>query len=206
MLARVDAVLRPARGPMVRSSRKVSSAGSAPARSSTASLVDSSTVKLPVMMPEPPGMCALDHRGRDHLVVQHDGEGLADVARPCSRRTCARPAGLKRKLTAGRPFWSKAGCASVSSSPVTTGVGSSDVVDALLVHATAASRCPARGRRRRSTCGRRPGWKVSSRGGADQLLQLLGRADAGHLDQDAVVALALDRGLARADLVDRGGG
>ncbi len=46
----------PSSGPTVRSSRKVSSAGSAPARSSTARLVDSSTEKLPVMMPDPPGM------------------------------------------------------------------------------------------------------------------------------------------------------
>ncbi len=46
----------PSSGPIVRSSRKVSSAGSAPARSSTARSVDSSTEKLPVMMPDPPGM------------------------------------------------------------------------------------------------------------------------------------------------------
>jgi len=46
----------PSSGPMVRSSRNSRPAGSAPARSSTASCVLSSTVKLPVMMPEPPGM------------------------------------------------------------------------------------------------------------------------------------------------------
>ncbi len=46
----------PSSGPIVRSSRNVSSAGSAPARSSTASSVDSSTVNRPVMIPDPPGM------------------------------------------------------------------------------------------------------------------------------------------------------
>ena len=46
----------PSSGPMVRSSRKVISAGSAPARSNTASCVLSSTVKLPVMIPDPPAM------------------------------------------------------------------------------------------------------------------------------------------------------
>ena len=46
----------PSSGPMVRSSRNSSPAGKAPARSSTARLVDSSTEKLPVMMPDPPGM------------------------------------------------------------------------------------------------------------------------------------------------------
>ena len=46
----------PSSGPMVRSSRKVISAGSAPARRSTASWVLSSTVKLPVMIPDPPAM------------------------------------------------------------------------------------------------------------------------------------------------------
>ena len=39
-------------------------------------------------------------------------------------------------------------------------------------------------------------------GGADQVLEFLGRADAGHLDQDPVCALALDRRFAGADLVD----
>ena len=47
----------PSSGPIVRSSRKVILAGSAPARSSTARLVELSTVKLPVMMPEPPPIC-----------------------------------------------------------------------------------------------------------------------------------------------------
>jgi len=46
-----------ASGPMVRSSRNSSFAGRAPARKSTASCVLSSTVKFPVMMPDPPGIC-----------------------------------------------------------------------------------------------------------------------------------------------------
>ena len=44
----------PSSGPMVRSSRNFIAAGSAPDRSSTARLVEDSTVKLPVMMPVPP--------------------------------------------------------------------------------------------------------------------------------------------------------
>ena len=51
-----DAASHARSGPTVRSSRKVIPSGSAPARNSTARLVDSSTVKLPVMMPEPPGI------------------------------------------------------------------------------------------------------------------------------------------------------
>ena len=59
MAIRPAAILSaPSSGPMVRSSRKSSPAGKAPARKSTARLVDSSRVKLPVMMPEPPAICA----------------------------------------------------------------------------------------------------------------------------------------------------
>jgi hypothetical protein len=55
MLASLPASIEswPSSGPMVRSSRKIISAGSAPARSSTASSA-SSTVKLPVICPTRP--------------------------------------------------------------------------------------------------------------------------------------------------------
>jgi hypothetical protein len=43
------------------------------------------------------------------------------------------PDGLKRKVTTGRPFWSKLGWLSVRSSPVTTGVWFEDVEHALFV-------------------------------------------------------------------------
>ena len=69
----------PSSGPMVRSSRKVSPAGKAPARNSTASLVDSSTEKLPVMMPEPPAMWLLNGWRRNHFVIKDDGKWCADI-------------------------------------------------------------------------------------------------------------------------------
>ena len=50
-----DGQLQPL-GQLARAARMVISAGSAPARKRTARRVESSTVKLPVMMPDPPGM------------------------------------------------------------------------------------------------------------------------------------------------------
>ena len=44
--------------------------------------------------------------------------------------------------------------------------------------------------------------KGQLRGGADDLFELSGRADAGHLNENAVGALTLDRGLAGANFVD----
>ena len=60
-----------------------------------------------------------DHRRRDHLVVEHDGERLADILLRHLGELRA-PDVLKRKMTIGSLVrWSKPGCASVRSSPDT---------------------------------------------------------------------------------------
>ena len=95
------------------------SAGSAPARSRIASRVDSSGVKLPVMMPDPPEMCAWITGAEITSSSSTIANGLpmfSAVYEP----NAAPPAGLNRKLTAGVPFWSKLGWLSTSWSPVTT--------------------------------------------------------------------------------------
>ncbi len=69
----------PSSGPTVRSSTTVSGAGRAPARSSTARSVAVCAVKLPLISPAPAGDRLVDHRRGQDLVVQHDGERVADV-------------------------------------------------------------------------------------------------------------------------------
>lgn len=44
-----------------------------------ATLLASSSVKFPEIWPEPPVMGSRITGGGDHLIVEHDGEGLADV-------------------------------------------------------------------------------------------------------------------------------
>ncbi len=71
----------PSSGPMVRSSRKVSSAGSAPARSRTASSVRFLDREVAGDLARPAGDRLADHGRADDFVVQHDGERSADVFR-----------------------------------------------------------------------------------------------------------------------------
>ena len=103
----------------MRCSSTVISAGSAPARSRIASCDDSSGVKLPVMIPEPPEMCAWITGAEITCSSSTIANGLPMFSAVYAPKA-APPAGLKRKLTAGRLFWSKLGCASTSWSPVTT--------------------------------------------------------------------------------------
>ena len=110
----------PSSGPIVRSSRNLRPAGSAPARSSTASSVLASTVKLPVMIPDPPGIADWIVGAEITSLSSTMAKGWPMLLAVYSPNTRA-PDGLNRKLTAGRPFWSKAGCASTRSSPETTG-------------------------------------------------------------------------------------
>jgi hypothetical protein len=71
----------PSSGPMVRSSRKVISAGSAPARSKTASSVELSTVKLPEICPDPPVIACRITGAEITSFVQHDGKRRAHIGR-----------------------------------------------------------------------------------------------------------------------------
>ena len=99
----------------------VSGAGSAPARSRMARSLACWTVKLPEIWPGTAEDRLADHRRRDHFVVEHDGERLADILPAWPRRICARRDELKRKLTIGSLVrWSKPGCASVRSAPETS--------------------------------------------------------------------------------------
>ena len=114
----------PSSGPTVRSSRKVISAGKAPARKSTARLVDSSSVKLPVMIPDPPVMADWMVGAEMTLLSSTMAKGRPMFA-PVYSPNFRAPVTSKLKLTAGRLFWSKEGWALVNSSPVTTGTSSS---------------------------------------------------------------------------------
>ena len=78
-LAGLDRIRRRAMAPTTRSSTIVSLAGSAPERSWIASWLALSTVKLPLIWPEPPRIGSRIDGRRDHLVVEHDGERAADV-------------------------------------------------------------------------------------------------------------------------------
>jgi hypothetical protein len=183
--------------PRGRSSRRAS----APARSRTASSVELSTVKLPVICPDPPVIACRITGAEITSSSSTMAKGAPTLAAVYSPKARA-PVGLKRKVTTGCPVcWSKGGLA----------VGQvvarhdrrlfEDVEHPLLVH------------RRQDLLARLHAFigavgaahhrlEGQPRGGADQVLQLLRRADARHLDQDPVRALALDRRLPRAGLVD----
>ena len=192
--------LAPSSGPTVRCSSTVISAGSAPARSRIASCDDSSGVKLPVMIPEPPEMCAwitgaeitcsssTIANGLPMFSAVYCAEGGA--ARRVEAEAHRRPVVLVEarlcvdELVAGH-----------HRAPV------EHVEDPLLVHRRqhqlveprldAGVAGPVRHRVERQP-----------RGLADHGQQLLGRADPRHLHEDAVRALPLDRRLAGAGLVD----
>ena len=80
---------------------------------------DSSGVKLPVMIPEPPAMCAWITGAEITWLSRTMAKGLPMFSAVYWPKA-APPEGLKRKVTAGRPFWSKEGWLSTSCSPVTT--------------------------------------------------------------------------------------
>ena len=143
---------------------------------------------------------ALDHRGRDDLAVEHDGKGIADVVGSIIAEL-ARPGGVETETDRRPPVL------------VERGLG----VDQLLTrhdrrlfqHVEFAlgiergQQLFARARHGPVVAGAtHDGLERQLGGGADDLFQLGGRSDAGHLDQDAVRALALDGRLTGADLVD----
>ena len=72
----------PRLGPTERSSITSSVAGSAPDAQQDGEIDwRDSTVKLPEIWPVPPRMSVADDGCGDHLAVEHDGEGPADIVR-----------------------------------------------------------------------------------------------------------------------------
>jgi len=105
--------------------RRRSNRSKAPAASKTARLVDFLDRELPVIDPDPPGITRFGWWRADDFVHPCTMAKGAPMFRPCSAPpNLRRTRRVKRKLTAGRPFWSKAGAAaSTSCSPVTNGGG-----------------------------------------------------------------------------------
>ena len=71
------------------------------------------------MMPEPPEICAWITGAEITWLSSTIAKGLPMFCAVYSPKA-APPVGLKRKVTAGRPFWSNEGWLSTSCSPVTT--------------------------------------------------------------------------------------
>ena len=172
----------------------MSLAGSAPARSKTARLSACSTVKLPVIWPEPP-VIGPRMRGAEMTLpsstMANGRPTLSEVTWP--KRWP--PRRLKRKLTSGSPVReSKPGCASTRSSPDTITRFSTGNVPPCCCGSVSTS------------LGRLAGVgdeaELELGGGAEQLLQLGRVLQARHLDDDAVDALLLDVGLLGAGAVE----
>ncbi len=143
---------------------------------------------------------ALDHRRANDLVIQHDGERIANICggviTELTRARWVEPERHRRppvlieirlridQFLAGhnRPLFE-------------------DVIDAFIVKRWQdfVARTGGFGGIRRAAHHRLEG---QLRGGADNVLQLRGTSHARHLDQDTVRTLPLDRGFAGADLVD----
>jgi hypothetical protein len=112
----------PSSGPMVRSSRKVISAGSAPARSKDRQLGRAFHREVAGDLPRPPVIACRITGAEITSSSSTMAKGAPTLAAVYSPKARA-PVGLKRKVTTGCPVcWSKLGWLSVRSSPVTTGV------------------------------------------------------------------------------------
>ena len=110
----------PRPGPTVRSSMMVSGAGSAPARSRIARSFAACDREAAGDLAGAAEDRLADHRRRDHLVVEHDGERPADILLRHLREP-ARAGGVEAEgddRLAGALV--EAGCASSRSSPDTT--------------------------------------------------------------------------------------
>ncbi len=195
----------PRLAPTVRSSMTVSLAGSAPERSSTARSLARCTVKLPLICPVPPRIGSRMHRRRDHLVVEHDGEGQPDILL----------GDLAEALGAGgveaEGHHRLAGAAVEAGLRVDqilagdqhlvlqhVGIGRSlGAVDELV-----AGRHLLGGGGLHRVDGGIDQLEFELAGLADQRLQALDVLDARDLHEDAVAALALDAGLGGAEGVD----
>ena len=108
----------PRSGPTVLSSRILSGAGSAPARSTTARSLASATEKRPVIWPEPPRIGSRMTGALTTLPSSTIANGRLTLAWVVSPNRLA-PAESKRNVTDGRPVSSNDGCASTKRSPLT---------------------------------------------------------------------------------------
>ena len=184
----------------------VSGAGSAPARSRMARSLALCTVKLPEIWPGAAEDRLADHRRRDHLVVEHDGERLADVLlrrlrefarargveaeRRRSARWCAGRSRAARRSDR-RPRPSRASRSDKASSAALALVEDFGLPAA----ARPCSACSAG-----IDCVDHAEFELG--GLAEQFLQPGRVLQARHLHQNAVGALALDQRLDGAELVD----
>ena len=180
----------------------VSGAGSAPARSRIARSLADCTVKLPEICPAPPGIGSRMTGAEITLLSSTIANGLPTFCWVASANLRA-PVELKRKLTIGSPLrWSKPGCASIRSPPETSTRFSMRYFCAAL----AVENFRIRRRMRRQRLLRRHRQvdhaEIELRGLAENLLQPRRVLQARHLHQNAVGALALDRRLDQAELVD----
>ena len=144
-----------------------------------------------------------DVRRGDHLVVEHDGERLADILPASPRRICARPLELKRKLTIGWLLrWSKPGCASMRSAPETSTRFSIEIFLAALAvedfRVLPADATPRllRGHRLIDHA------EIELCRLAENRLQPRRVLQTRHLNENTVDALALDGGFDEAEFVD----
>ena len=157
-------------------------------------------VKLPLMMPLPPRIGVADHRRGDDLVVEHDGEALADIL----RGRVAELAGAHRVELEGHRrqialvvALLRIGQALARHQDPLFQRQRGTILRIGLRHQNGS------GRQRR----RAQGVLVHHLEGElcfrlQQALDLLRIADARHLDDDAVLALADDGRLAGSGLVD----
>ena len=140
-----------------------------------------------------------DHRGRDHLVVQDDRKGLTDIGRRIGAEL-ARAGRVEGKINGGLAVRIRSRHRIGQFLAGDDGAFLQRVIDAFLI-----------GRGQDDLAHARPRLRIGAGGddriegqlgrGADQRLEFLGRADARHLDQDAVGALADNGRFACADLV-----
>ena len=142
----------------------------------------------------------LDHRGRDHLVIQHDCEGRADIlGGVIAELACARGIEAEIHRWTAVLVESRLGVGEFFAGH--DGRAFEPVEHALVVEGRQNDFTPViphligRGLSDNGVEGK-------LRRGADQCLEFRGGADARHLDQDAVGALTLDRRFAGAYLVD----
>ena len=194
----------PRLGPTVRSSTMVRLAGRAPARNSTARSLAPWTVKLPEIWPVPPRMGSRICGRGNHLVVEDDGEQLADILLRCLSEALSalgieaerhdRFAGalVERCLRVDEIF-----------------AGNDDAVLDQIGHRRIVGRIHDRRAGRRTALDGlldRNGLVDHLEGQlcrlAENVLQPLRVLQARHLHQDAVRALALDDRLGGAEFVD----
>ena len=172
----------------------VSLAGSAPARSRIARLFACSTVKRPEIWPEPPVIGDENARRRDHLVVEHDGERLADVLRGHVAEFLA-AADIEAEIDDR-----------LAAALVETGLRVGQIL--ALHHHLFLDRDGAAFRLRQGFdiggigAGLGDETEFEFRRRAEDFLQLFRILQTRHLHENAVVALALDVRLGRAERVD----